>query len=102
MSKGTLQKISKEAMKVEWQGPSTSFQTPEKRRQIKKSKLDLITPGLIKTIRQMIYDFYLVEKTLPTLKGKNCEYALRFYICSQKSELKHAFIDIPHIFSNIY
>lgn len=70
MSRSTVQKISREALHVEWGGPSSSFQTPTKKGQIKKLKLDNIKPDEIKRIREIIYDFYILEKKLPTLKGK--------------------------------
>ncbi|XP_056645053.1 uncharacterized protein LOC130450600 [Diorhabda sublineata] len=66
VSKYTFQKISKEAQKVEWGGPSTSFQSPKKIRNTKKRKLDRTSPDQIKSIREIIYDFYVLEKRLPT------------------------------------
>ncbi|XP_056635190.1 uncharacterized protein LOC130444163 [Diorhabda sublineata] len=68
VSKSTFQKISKEAQKVEWGGPSTSFQSPKKIRNTKKRKLDRTSPDQIKSMREIIYDFYVLEKRLPTLK----------------------------------
>lgn len=64
----TYQKVSKEAQKIAWEGPSTSFVSPKKTRDTKKRKLDLITPDKIKIIREIVYDFYVLEKRLPTLK----------------------------------
>ncbi|CAH1975548.1 unnamed protein product [Acanthoscelides obtectus] len=36
---------------------------------MKKWKLDSFTPHQIKSIREIIYNFYMMEKKLPTLKG---------------------------------
>ncbi|XP_056643683.1 uncharacterized protein LOC130449728 [Diorhabda sublineata] len=57
VSRSTFQEISKEAQKVEWRGPSTSFQSPKKIRNTKKRKLDRISPDQTKSKRAMLnYD----------------------------------------------
>lgn len=56
MSQSTFQKVSKEAQKVEWGGPSTSFKSPKKMRETKKKrKLDRISPDTIKSIREILF-----------------------------------------------
>ncbi|CAH1987353.1 unnamed protein product [Acanthoscelides obtectus] len=69
VSKNTYQRICKESKKKDLQGPSTSFQNPKKRKNMKKWKLDSFTPHQIKSIREIIYNFYMMEKKFPTLKG---------------------------------
>ncbi|CAH1957167.1 unnamed protein product [Acanthoscelides obtectus] len=69
VSKNTYQRICKESKKKDLQGPSTSFQIPKKRKNMKKWKLNSFTPHQIKSIREIIYNFYMMEKKLPTIKG---------------------------------
>lgn len=56
---------------VEGQGPSSSFRTPRKTRPRRSRNLDAIGLSEIQQIRQIIYDFVLIEKRRPTL---NCKY----------------------------
>ncbi|CAG9769301.1 unnamed protein product [Ceutorhynchus assimilis] len=67
ISKGTFTKLQKESCKV-FDNPSCSFSSPKKKRPQLKRKLDSINPGQLKAIREVVYNFYLIEKRRPTLK----------------------------------
>lgn len=69
VSKNTLQKIQKESQYIEYSA-STSFGTPHKERPRKSRKMDAIRVGTRQTIRDIVHDFYIIEKRRPTL---NCE-----------------------------
>ncbi|XP_050503503.1 uncharacterized protein LOC126882574 [Diabrotica virgifera virgifera] len=68
ISKNTLTKIRKEGRDVNKNGAtSLSFKSPKRKRRSKKIEL---RSGQVKTIRNIIYDFYTIEKRSPTINGK--------------------------------
>lgn len=69
IGQSTYQKIASEGRKQLF-SPSTSFSSPHKKRQRKAPVFDKITPGQIQDIRNIIYDFYILEKRRPTLRCK--------------------------------
>lgn len=67
ISISTYQRISKEGDKID-KGASSSFETPHKKRPRKSRVIDGISTGVRQRIREIVYDFYIVEKKAPTLK----------------------------------
>ncbi|XP_050508147.1 uncharacterized protein LOC126885592 [Diabrotica virgifera virgifera] len=68
ISKNTLTKIRKEGRDVNKNGAtSLSFKSP-KRKRCRSKKIEL-SSGQVKTIKNIIYDFYTIEKRSPTING---------------------------------
>ncbi|XP_050507138.1 uncharacterized protein LOC126884872 [Diabrotica virgifera virgifera] len=68
ISKNTLTKIRKEGRYVNKnEATSLSFKSP-KRKRCRSKKIELST-GQVKTIKNIIYDFYTIEKRSPTING---------------------------------
>ncbi|KAJ8972693.1 hypothetical protein NQ314_000060 [Rhamnusium bicolor] len=63
----TYNRICNMSKEVE-SGASASFSTPRKKRRISR-KIDTVEPGAINALRDLIHDFYIIEKQRPTLKG---------------------------------
>lgn len=67
IGKNTYESIMKEGNRVCRDMASTSFSTPPKTRKRPSPVLGKLTPGQISEIRNIIYNFYIVEKRRPTL-----------------------------------
>ncbi|XP_050315557.1 uncharacterized protein LOC126750095 [Anthonomus grandis grandis] len=74
VSQSTYRRVVQESEDIE-NIPSCSFTSPRKKRLRKSQKIGNITLTQIKDIKQIVYDFYIVEKRRPTLKwSKSGEY----------------------------
>ncbi|XP_050312224.1 uncharacterized protein LOC126747544 [Anthonomus grandis grandis] len=67
VSQSTYRRVVQESEDIE-NIPSCSFTSPRKKRLRKSQKIGNITSTQIKDIKQIVYDFYIVEKRRPTLK----------------------------------
>lgn len=67
IGKNTLQRIRKEGQKVRANVATTSFTTPTKKRPSHKI---VLSPGNIYDIKNIIYEFFTIEKRSPTVRGK--------------------------------